>query len=109
VKNVSVKTKEVEQQAVQVEKKKMVELPEIVELYFERADRPGKGITIRTTTSELFENVVREAARKLHFRNTRVGVLGGSTPLSFVGKTVGDVIKEVSSVTFQVASAEMLG
>ncbi|MEX0569521.1 MAG: hypothetical protein Q6363_010270 [Candidatus Njordarchaeota archaeon] len=100
---------EQKQVAIQAEKREFVELPEIVELYFERADRPGKGVTIRTTTSELFENVVRDAARKLNFRNTRVGVLGGSTPLSFVGKTVGDVIKEVSSISFQIASAEMLG
>jgi len=100
---------EQKQVAIQAEKREFVELPEIVELYFERADRPGKGVTIRTTTSELFENVVRDAARKLNFRNTRVGVIGGSTPLSFVGKTVGDVIKEVSSISFQIASAEMLG
>ncbi len=105
----SIGTKSTEQQAIQVEKKKLVELPEIVELYFERADKPGRGVTIRATVTELFENVVREAARRLHFRDTRVGVLGGSMPLSFVGKTVGEVIREVSSVTFQVASAEMLG
>lgn len=103
------KSIEQKQVAVQAEKKEFVELPEIVELYFERADKPGKGITIRTTTAELFENVVREAARKLNFRNTRVGVLGGATPLSFVGKTVGDIIKELSTVSFQIASAEMLG
>ncbi len=100
---------EARQIAVQAEKGEVIKLPEVVELYFERADKPGEGVTIRTTTSELFENVVREAARKLRFRNTRVGVLGGSMPLSFVGKTVGEIIREVSSVSFQIASAEMLG
>ena len=103
------KIKEVHQVQMQIEEEKIAKLPEIVELYFERADKPGSGVTIRTTTTELFENVVREAARKLKFRNTRVGVLGGSMPLAFVGKTVGDIIRETSTVTFQIASAEMLG
>lgn len=94
---------------IQKEQVKLVELPHIVELYFERADKPGHGVTIRVPITELFENVVRDAARKLNFRNTQVGVLGGSTPISFVGKSVGDVIKEASSVSFQIASAEMLG
>ncbi len=88
---------------------KFAELPDVVELYFERADKPGRGITIRVPITELFENVVKEAARKLNFRNTRVGVLGGSSPVSFIGKSVGDVIKETSSISFQIASAEMLG
>ncbi|MCR8433133.1 MAG: hypothetical protein NDP13_02705 [Crenarchaeota archaeon] len=94
---------------IQKEQVKFVELPDVVELYFERADKPGRGITITVPITELFENIVREAAKKLNFKNTQVGVLGGSTPVSFVGKTVKDVIKETSSVNFQIASAEMLG
>lgn len=94
---------------LQKEKEEYIELPEIVELYFERADKPDKGVTIRVPVTELFENVVKEAASKLKFRNTRVGVLGGGMPISFVGKTVAEIIKEASTVSFQIASAEMLG
>ena len=100
------------EKAIVIQKEKtedIIDLPEIVELYFERADKPGKKVSIKVPITELFENVVKEAAVKLKFKNTRVGVLGGGMPISFAGKTVGEVIREVSSVSFQIASAEMLG
>jgi len=105
----SEKKHHVEETSILVEKEEKVEVPEVVTLYFQRADNVKKTITIRTTVSDLMERVVALAAKQLGIKSGRIGVSGGGTPINFVGKTVGEVLKEYNTVSFHISSADMLG
>ncbi|MHA1615948.1 MAG: hypothetical protein ACTSX9_01395 [Candidatus Njordarchaeales archaeon] len=85
------------------------ELPEIVTLYFQRADNLRKTIAIRTTINDSMERVVLEAAEKLGIKSGRIGLTGGGEPIYFAGKKVGDILREYNIVSFQISSADMLG
>jgi len=100
-----------EKKTLTVEKidKETIELPDIVTLYFQRADNLKKTVTIKTTTSDLMERVVALAAEKLGIKSGRIGLTGGGMPISFIGKTVGDILREYNTVSFHISSADMLG
>ncbi len=101
-----------EKKTITVEKSKeeeVVELPEVVVLYFQRADNLKKTVSIRTTTNDAMERVVMVAAEKLGIGSGRIGLTGGGVPIAFVGKTVGQVLKEYNTVSFHISSADMLG
>ncbi|MHA1589638.1 MAG: preprotein translocase subunit Sec61beta [Candidatus Njordarchaeales archaeon] len=85
------------------------ELPEIVTLYFQRADNPKKTVAIKTTINDLMDRVVFQAAKKLGIRSSRIGLTGGGEPINFAGKRVIDVLREHNIVSFQISSADMLG
>ena len=83
-------------------------LPKVVTLYFSRADNPAKQIEIKTTIFELFENVLRKAAKMLNLHG-EISVTGGGTPINWRGKRVKDIITEYSTISFELASVDMLG
>lgn len=101
---------DVKKKAVAIEKEKeIVEIPEIVVLYFQRADNLKKTVSIRTTTNDMMERIVTLAANKLGIRSGRIGLTGGGVPIAFVGKTVGEILREYNTVSFHISSADMLG
>ena len=91
------------------EKEEEIEVPEIVELYFQRADNLKRVVTIKTTMNDLMERVVEKAAKLLNIKGGRIGLTGGGEPISFVGKTVGQILREYNIVSFQLSSSDMLG
>ncbi len=98
------------EEAVAVEKKEeFIEIPEVVVLYFQRADNLKKTVSIRTTTNDTMERVVALAAEKLGIRSGRIGLTGGGVPIAFIDKTVGEVLREYNTVSFHISSADMLG
>ena len=102
-------SEEIKERAIGIEKEKEVEIPEVVVLYFQRADSLKKTVTVKTTLNDLMERVVTIAAQKLGIRSGRIGLTGGGEPISFVGKKVGDILREYNTVSFQISSADMLG
>jgi len=95
--------------AVEKKEEEIVEIPEVVTLYFQRADNLKKTISIKTTTNDMMERVVTLAAEKLGISSGRIGLTGGGVPIAFVGKTVGEVLREYNTVSFHISSADMLG
>ena len=98
-----------EQKIVQIEKAEQVKVPKLVTLYFQRTDNPNKTVSIKTTMEDSMERVVALMAKKLGLNPTAIGVLGAGEPVEFAGKTVGEVLREHNTDTFQLTSAEMLG
>jgi len=101
-----------EKKTLEIAEKKSVvdkEIPDIVTLYFQRADNLRHVISIKTTTKDLMERVIESAAKKLGIKSGKIGITGGGEPISFVGKSVGDILREYNTVSFQISSAEMLG
>ncbi len=94
---------------VEITKEEKVEVPEIVSLHFQRADNLKKVVTIKTTLEDSMERVVKKAAKLLNIRGGRIGITGGGEPIAFVGKTVGEVLREYNTVSFQISSSDMLG
>ncbi|MGQ4892529.1 MAG: hypothetical protein ACP6IP_08585 [Candidatus Njordarchaeia archaeon] len=105
MKNEETKAKIVEEK---IEEKETY-VPEIVTLYFQRADNLKKMISIKTTMEDLMDRVVERAAKLLNIRGGRIGVTGAGEPIAFVGKKVGDILREYNTVSFQISSADMLG
>ncbi len=97
------------EKAVLREKEKYVDVPDVIVLYFQRADNPKRIVSIKTTPNDLMERVVTIAAHKLGIKSGRIGVTGGGEPISLIGKTVGDILREYNTVSFQISSADMLG
>ena len=97
------------EKAITIEREEEIEVPEIVTLYFQRADNLKKVVTIKTTVKDQMERVVVLAAQRLGISRGRIGVTGGGEPINFVGKTVGDILREYNTVSFQISSADMLG
>ena len=99
----------IQERAVVIEgEKAKLSLPKIVTLYFSRADNPSKQIEIKTSIFEIFENVLRKAAKQLNLSG-EISVTGGGFPIDWRNKSVGDIIKEYSTVSFELASVDMLG
>ena len=96
-------------ETVELEKTTELEVPEVVTLYFQRADNLKKVISIKTTMEDSMERVIEKAAKLLNIRGGRIGVTGAGEPIAFVGKKVGDVLREYNTVSFQISSADMLG
>lgn len=103
------KVKEVERQEKSTPKKSKNRTSRVVTVFFQRTDALDKDVSLRTTFDESMDLVVKRAAKELGLSDSKIGVLIEGQPVSFTGKTVGEIIKHYDAVSYQISSADMLG